>query len=57
MASTTATLPAPEVVAATRQSNRFILSVVDATEDDVHQVLANLPPAASYLLTPLEPET
>jgi hypothetical protein len=57
MATTTATLPAPEVVAATPQSKRFILSVVDATEDDVHQVLANLPPAASYLLTPLEPET
>jgi hypothetical protein len=36
---------------------RFILSVVDATEDDVHQVLAGLPPAASYLLTPLEPES
>jgi hypothetical protein len=60
---------APVAVAATPDSaigavqvapepgRRFILSVVDATEDDVHQVLANLPPAASYLLTPLEPES
>ena len=56
MTTTTSTLPTLEVVDAP-QSKRFILSVVDATEDDVHQVLANLPPAASYLLTPLEPET
>ena len=54
--SVTATVPAPEVVE-TPHGKRFILSVVDATEDDVHQVLANLPPAASYLLTPLEPES
>ena len=39
------------------QGKRFMLSVVDATEDDVHQVLANLPPAASYLLTPLDHES
>jgi hypothetical protein len=31
---------------------RYILSVVDATDDDVHQALANLPPAASYRLIP-----
>jgi hypothetical protein len=48
--------PTPVPVAAPA-GMRFILSVVDATEDDVHQVLANLPPAASYLLTPLEPES
>jgi hypothetical protein len=48
--------PTPAPVAAPA-GMRFILSVVDATEDDVHQVLANLPPAASYLLTPLEPES
>jgi hypothetical protein len=27
---------------------------MDATEDDVHQALSNLPPAASYKLTPAE---
>jgi Domain of unknown function (DUF5671) len=58
---------APEITASTHEAApaavaapagmRFILSVVDATEDDVHQVLSNLPPAASYLLTPLEPES
>jgi hypothetical protein len=52
----TASVSTPEVVEAP-EGKRFILSVVDATEDDVHQVLANLPPAASYLLTPLEPES
>ncbi len=40
---------APPAVAAGR---RFILSVMDASEDDVHQALANLPPAASYRLIP-----
>lgn len=30
----------------------FELSVVGATEDDVHQALANLPPQASYKLVP-----
>ena len=53
-----ATSPAIDSVpVAPEPGKRFILSVVDATEDDVHQVLANLPPAASYLLTPLEPES
>ncbi len=37
-------------------SKLFILTVTDATEDDVHQALANLPPQASYKLTPSEPE-
>jgi hypothetical protein len=53
----TSTVDAAPIPVATAPRMRFILSVVDATEDDVHQVLANLPPAASYLLTPLEPES
>jgi hypothetical protein len=36
---------------ATAQGKRFILSVENASEDDVHQALANLPPQASYKLT------
>jgi hypothetical protein len=32
-------------------ARRYVLSVTDATEDDVHQALANLPPQASYKLT------
>lgn len=36
---------------------RFILTVVDATDDDVHQALAGLPPHASYKLTPAEPSS
>jgi hypothetical protein len=51
------TIDAAPIPVATAARLRFILSVVDATEDDVHQVLANLPPSASYLLTPLEPES
>jgi hypothetical protein len=35
-------------------SRRYVLSVTDATEDDVHQALSSLPPAASYKLTPTE---
>jgi uncharacterized membrane protein (DUF441 family) len=53
--STSASIPTAQPVAEP-EGIRFILSVVDATEDDVHQVLAGLPPAASYLLTPLDPE-
>ncbi len=34
---------------------RYTLVVSDATEDDVHQALASLPPQASYKLTPTEP--
>jgi uncharacterized protein DUF5671 len=41
---------------ATARGKRYVLSVTDASEDDVHQALANLPPQASYRLTP-EPET
>lgn len=43
---------APEV--ADPHSRRYVLSVTAATEDDVHQALANLPPMASYKLTPSE---
>jgi hypothetical protein len=38
-------------------SHRYTLVVTDATEDDVHQALAGLPPQASYKLTPSEPAT
>jgi hypothetical protein len=31
-----------------------MLAITDATEDDVHQALANLPPQASYKLTSAE---
>lgn len=40
--------------AAHPNSRRYVLSVTDATEDDVHQALASLPPQASYKLTPAE---
>ena len=50
---------APEPVAAVHpttsansHSRRYVLAITDATEDDVHQALANLPPHASYRLTP-----
>ena len=36
----------------TPHSRRYVLSVMDASEDDVHQALSNLPPAASYRLIP-----
>ncbi|HEV2026934.1 MAG TPA: DUF5671 domain-containing protein [Candidatus Dormibacteraeota bacterium] len=36
------------------RTHRYVLSVTAATEDDVHQALANLPPMASYKLTPAE---
>ena len=35
-------------------ARRYTLVVSDATEDDVHQALASLPPQASYHLTPIE---
>jgi hypothetical protein len=35
-------------------ARRYVLLVTDATEDDVHQALATLPPHASYKLTPSE---
>ena len=39
---------------ANSHSHRYVLAITDATEDDVHQALANLPPQASYKLTPAE---
>ena len=44
--------PAAEMVGP--HSRRYTLVVTDATEDDVHQALANLPPQANYHLTPTE---
>ena len=35
-------------------SRRYTLVVSDASEDDVHQALSNLPPQAGYHLTPTE---
>ena len=35
-------------------ARRYTLIVTDATDDDVHQALAELPPHASYKLTPTE---
>lgn len=35
-------------------ARHFTLVVTDATEDDIHQALADLPPQASYKLTPTE---
>jgi len=50
--------PAPVAIVAIEvadpRSHRYVLSVTDATEDDVHQALSNLPPAAGYKLTPAE---
>jgi hypothetical protein len=46
--------PVPAVEVAEPGTRRYVLSVTDATEDDVHQALANLPPQASYKLTPTE---
>jgi len=43
---------APEVIAP--HGRRYTLVVTDATDDDVHQALAALPPQASYKLTPTE---
>jgi uncharacterized membrane protein YidH (DUF202 family) len=53
-AAATSTITAPP--ATQPHSKRYILSIVDASEDDVHQALTNLPPQASYLLT-ADPET
>jgi hypothetical protein len=35
-------------------TRRYMLSVTDATDDDVHQALSSLPPHAAYKLTPTE---
>ena len=46
--------PINPTASANSHSRRFVLAITDATEDDVHQSLANLPPHASYKLTPAE---
>jgi Domain of unknown function (DUF5671) len=46
-----ATTPIPATEVVETHARRYVLSVTDATEDDVHQALANLPPHASYRLT------
>lgn len=57
--STTATAPAaapaPEPATVDPHSRRYTLVVTEATDDDVHQALAGLPPQAGYKLTPAEP--
>jgi len=45
-------VPAPEL--ADPNTRRYLLTVTDATEDDVHQALSSLPPHAAYKLTPTE---
>ncbi|MHB8611657.1 MAG: DUF5671 domain-containing protein [Candidatus Dormibacteraceae bacterium] len=54
VAATVAT-PVPVVIPADEavdlNTRRYVLAVTDATEDDVHQALANLPPKAAYKLT------
>ena len=45
-------VPAPEI--ADPHTHRYLLSVTDATEDDVHQALSSLPPHAAYKLSPAE---
>jgi hypothetical protein len=45
--------PEPEVVDS--HARHYTLVVTDATEDDIHQALADLPPQAGYKLTPTEP--
>jgi len=51
-APTPAVVPVAEI--ADPHTRRYVLSVTDATEDDVHQALATLPPHAAYRLTPAE---
>ena len=48
----TAAQPAPETLGP--HARRYTLVVTDATDDDVHQALAALPPQAGYKLTPTE---
>jgi hypothetical protein len=52
-AATIATAPTASAAAESApHGRRYVLSVMDASEDDVHQALSNLPPAASYRLIP-----
>ena len=47
-------VPVHATEVANTDTRRYVLSVTDATEDDVHQALASLPPQARYKLTPTE---
>ena len=51
-AATPVLVPVSEV--ADPNTRRYLLSVTDATADDVHQALSSLPPHAAYKLTPTE---
>jgi hypothetical protein len=44
----------PDLEVVDAHARRYTLVVTDATEDDIHQALAELPPQASYKLTPTE---
>jgi hypothetical protein len=44
----------PEPAVVDSHTRHFTLEVTDATEDDIHQALAALPPAAGYKLTSTE---
>jgi len=50
----TASVPIHPTEIGDPDARRYVLSVTDATEDDIHQALANLPPQASYKLTHAE---
>jgi hypothetical protein len=52
-----AVTPGPPEPVVSGSARRFVLTVEGATDDDVHQALAGLPPQASYRLTPTEPTT
>jgi hypothetical protein len=52
--ATPATQPVHATEALSPHSHRYTLVVSEATEDDVHQALASLPPQANYRLTPAE---
>ena len=54
VAQTTHEDAAPTAQVVGPHSRRYTLVVTDATEDDVHQALASLPPQANYHLTPTE---
>jgi hypothetical protein len=49
-----ATPAPPQAEALSPHARRYTLVVTDATDDDVHTALSNLPPHATYHLTPTE---
>jgi hypothetical protein len=53
-ATTPVPAKAPEAAAERAHGKRYVLTVSEATEDDLHQALATLPPHASYRLVPTE---